>query len=60
MATGKDPFEVEQKLEQVVPAQYKSHAHHWLILTGATLAWRAGRYARSASSRLCQCRGTVL
>ena len=34
MAPGKDPFEVEQKLDQVVPAHYKSHAHHWLILHG--------------------------
>ena len=34
MAPGKNPLEVEMKLEQVVPAQYKSHAHHWLILHG--------------------------
>jgi endonuclease III len=34
LATGKTPFEVETKLQQVVPAQYKRHAHHWLILHG--------------------------
>jgi endonuclease-3 len=34
LATGKTPFEVETKLEQVVPAKYKLHAHHWLILHG--------------------------
>ncbi len=34
MATGKTPFDVEQKLEAVIPAQYKLHAHHWLILHG--------------------------
>ncbi|MDP2409595.1 MAG: endonuclease III [Pseudolabrys sp.] len=34
MATGKDVFAVEQKLDAVVPAHYKSHAHHWLILHG--------------------------
>jgi endonuclease-3 len=34
LATGKTPFEVESKLEQVVPAKYKPHAHHWLILHG--------------------------
>ena len=34
LATGKNPLEVETKLEQVVPAQYKRHAHHWLILHG--------------------------
>ena len=34
MAGGKTPFEVEMKLEQMVPAAYKRHAHHWLILHG--------------------------
>ena len=34
LATGKDPFEVEQKLMQAVPNKYKLHAHHWLILHG--------------------------
>ena len=28
------PVEVEARLEQVVPAEYKRHAHHWLILHG--------------------------
>ena len=34
LATGKNPLEVEQKLEAVVPAKYKTRAHHWLILHG--------------------------
>ena len=34
LAPGKDPLEVETKLNEVVPAQYKLHAHHWLILHG--------------------------
>jgi endonuclease-3 len=34
LAPGRNPLEVETKLEQVVPAQYKLHAHHWLILHG--------------------------
>jgi endonuclease-3 len=34
LAPGKNPLEVETKLEQAVPAQYKRHAHHWLILHG--------------------------
>jgi endonuclease-3 len=34
LAPGKNPLEVELKLEQVVPAPYKRHAHHWLILHG--------------------------
>jgi len=46
LATGKNPLEVEQKLEQVVPAQYKRHAHHWLILHG--------RYTCLARKPLCE------
>ena len=46
MATGKDPFEVEQKLESSIPAQYKRHAHHWLILHG--------RYTCVARKPLCE------
>jgi endonuclease III len=34
LAPGKTPLEVELKLEKVVPANYKRHAHHWLILHG--------------------------
>jgi endonuclease-3 len=46
LATGKDPYEVEQKLEKAVPAQYKLHAHHWLILHG--------RYTCLARKPLCE------
>ena len=34
LAPGKTPLEVERKLERAVPAAYKRHAHHWLILHG--------------------------
>ena len=34
MAPGADPLAVEAALERVVPADYKLHAHHWLILHG--------------------------
>lgn len=34
IAPGKTPLEVELKLEKVVPAAYRRHAHHWLILHG--------------------------
>ena len=34
LAPGKTPREVEQKLEKCVPAKFKLHAHHWLILHG--------------------------
>ena len=46
LAPGKNPFEVEQKLEQVVPTHYKLHAHHWLILHG--------RYTCVARKPLCE------
>jgi len=34
LAPGKDPLQVEEGLEKVVPETYKLHAHHWLILHG--------------------------
>jgi endonuclease III len=34
LAPGKDPRAVEDELEKIVPAQFKRHAHHWLILHG--------------------------
>lgn len=34
LAPGKTPLEVEKKLEKRVPAAYRLHAHHWLILHG--------------------------
>jgi endonuclease III len=34
LAPGKNPLEVELKLDQVVPERYRVHAHHWLILHG--------------------------
>jgi endonuclease-3 len=34
LAPGKNPLEVELKLEKVTPGEFKRHAHHWLILHG--------------------------
>jgi endonuclease-3 len=34
LAPGKNPREVEDGLEAAVPATFKLHAHHWLILHG--------------------------
>ncbi|WP_421784584.1 endonuclease III [Hyphobacterium sp.] len=34
LAPGKNPLEVEQKLEAITPRQYLKGAHHWLILHG--------------------------
>src|SRR5256885_8527962 len=46
LATGRTPFEVEEKLNAVVPDKYKRHAHHWLILHG--------RYVCVARRPLCE------
>jgi endonuclease-3 len=34
LAPGKNPREVEDALEKIVPERFKRHAHHWLILHG--------------------------
>ena len=34
LARGKNPLEVELKLEKITPALFLAHAHHWLILHG--------------------------
>jgi len=61
LAPGKDPFEVEQKLEQAVPAQYKLHAHHWLILHGRyTCVARKPLCEKCIISDLCQWPGKTI
>ncbi len=34
LAPGKTPLHMELKLEKATPAEFKQHAHHWLILHG--------------------------
>ena len=34
LAPGKTPLAVETGLEKIIPAAFKQHAHHWLILHG--------------------------
>ena len=34
IAPGKDPLEVEERLNNFVPDEFRLHAHHWLILHG--------------------------
>jgi endonuclease III len=46
LAPGKTPMDVETRLNKVVPAKYKLHAHHWLILHG--------RYVCKAQRPLCE------
>jgi endonuclease-3 len=47
LAVGKDPRAVEDKLLKSVPAEYRLHAHHWLILHG--------RYVCKARQPQCHC-----
>jgi endonuclease III len=61
IATGKTPFEVEMKLEKVVPAEYKPHAHHWLILHGRyTCVARRPLCEKCIISDLCQWPGKTV
>ncbi len=61
LATGKNPLEVEMKLEQVVPTQYKRHAHHWLILHGRyTCVARKPRCDVCIIADLCQWPGKTV
>ena len=49
LAPGKTPYDVEMKLDKLVPEAYRVDAHHWLILHG--------RYVCVARKPLCwQCR----
>ncbi len=34
IAPGKDPLEVEERLNKFTPEEFRQHAHHWLILHG--------------------------
>ncbi len=46
LAPGKTPLDVELRLNKVVPEEYQTHAHHWLILHG--------RYICKAVRPLCE------
>jgi endonuclease III len=46
LAPGKTPLAVERTLLEIVPEQYRRHAHHWLILHG--------RYVCTARLPRCQ------
>ena len=46
LAPGRNPLEVEKKLEERVPSAYRLHAHHWLILHG--------RYVCKAQRPVCE------
>ena len=55
LAMGKDVVAVEQKLEKVVPKEFKVDVHHWLILHGRyTCVARSPRCARCIIADLCE------
>ena len=55
LAPGKTPREVEDKLEKIVPSEFKRHAHHWLILHGRYICVaRAPRCPDCVVANLCR------
>jgi endonuclease-3 len=54
LAPGRNPLEVETRLLERVPAAYRAHAHHWLILHGRYVCTaRAPRCSACAVRRWC-------
>jgi endonuclease III len=61
LARGKTPEAVETKLEKRVPAPFRLHAHHWLILHGRyTCKARLPECWRCRVADLCAYRAKVL
>jgi endonuclease-3 len=58
IAPGKTPLEVEEKLLKRVPAEFRLHAHHWLILHGRYVCVaRAPKCGSCLIRDLCEYRG---
>jgi endonuclease-3 len=58
LARGKDPHAVELRLEKIVPAEYRQHAHHWLILHGRYICTaRAPKCPECLIRDLCRFKG---
>lgn len=54
LAPGRNPDDVEQKLEKITPAAYLEGAHHWLILHGRyTCVARKPKCPECAIEKLC-------
>jgi endonuclease III len=61
LAPGRDPLEVEMALEATVPAKFKLHAHHWLILHGRyTCVARLPRCPECVVADLCRYKAKTL
>jgi endonuclease-3 len=58
LAPGKDPLAVEERLLKFTPAEFRQHAHHWLILHGRYVCLaRKPRCPQCALRDLCAYRG---
>ena len=61
LAPGRTPAEVESALERKVPADYRRHAHHWLILHGRYICKaRKPECPRCVVRDLCRFKGKTL
>jgi endonuclease-3 len=61
LAPGKTPLAVETKLEAKVPARFKQHAHHWLILHGRYVCKaRKPECGRCIIADLCRYKGKTI
>lgn len=61
VAPGRTPLEVEKKLMQVVPDEFKRDAHHWLILHGRYVCTaRSPGCPRCVINDLCEFREKAL
>jgi len=58
LAPGADPLAVEQKLLKFTPAEFRLHAHHWLILHGRYVCVaRKPKCAQCGIRDLCEFKG---
>ena len=60
IATGKTVREVEDRLDRLIPAEFKQDAHHWLILHGRYICQaRRPKCGACVISDLCEFKGKV-
>tara|TARA_R110002072_G_scaffold166413_3_gene319685 strand:- start:35 stop:247 length:213 start_codon:yes stop_codon:yes gene_type:complete len=50
---GKDVVAVEQKLEKVIPKEFKVDVHHWLIYMDVIPVWRVSQSVAAVLLKTC-------
>ncbi len=61
LAPGKDPLEVEHKLERFTPDEFKHDCHHWLILHGRYVCVaRTPKCGECVIADLCEFKGKTI